>query len=73
MTQTISNILFLELHWEDFQCDIRRLLSSQISRCLHLKQTDPPSAYHHHWLYHCRLHVAIQTPSHLFGFHEYVP
>ena len=40
---TISNF-FLELHWEDFQCDIRRLLSTQISRCLPLKKTEPPSA-----------------------------
>ena len=53
-----------------FQCYIRHLLSSQISRCVQLKQTKPPSAYHHHWLYHCRLHFAIQTQSRLFGFHE---
>ena len=49
MTQTLFLRFFLELHWEDFQCDIRHLLSSQISRCLHLKQTEPSSAYHHHW------------------------
>ena len=66
---TVSKI-FSRTSLGRFQRDIRHLLSLQISRCVHLKQTEPPSAYHHHWLYHCRLHFAIQTPSRLFGFHE---
>ena len=60
MTLTLFRRFFLGLHLEDFQCHIRHLLSSQINRFLHLKQTEPPSAYHHHWLYHCQLHFAIQ-------------
>ena len=66
MTLTLFLRVFLELHWEDFQCDIRHPLSSQISRFLLLKQTQLPSAYYHHLLCYYRLHFLIQTPSRLF-------